>query len=315
MVTDPARHDPLQQAIEPFPLVILPEPSRVFLDRAKRLSALAQGHPLADWLSFLGRLTEAQHRLLQEYPGSSNPDGGAVAPAPGHHEPPILASSGPRDPAWQQALAGLANELAPRAPTLSQRTLDRLKTMDGPALEMLADRVLRLERDGPDIDAFPFVAAALQVHWTALAGRLDRTHLSPGDAPGACPCCGFSPMAAVVRARGAAARLRYLHCALCNAEWHLVRATCSACTDAGSIAYYHIEGSDGSVRAEACDACRTYLKIVSQEKSPEADPVADDLATLALDLLAEGEGYERMSPNLLFPRKSDIGPRKNHRGG
>jgi len=312
VVIDPGRHDPLQQAIESFPPVILPEPTRVFFDRTRRLSALAEGHPLAAWLSFLGRLTEAQHRLLQEYPGLSKEDEGALAPARGHHEPPIPASSGPRDFAWQQALAGLANELAPHAPLPARKTLDRLKTMDGPALEVLADRVLRLEADGPDLDAFPFVAAALQVHWTALAGRLEPTQISPGNVPGACPACGFPQVAAVVRARGRAARLRYLHCALCNAEWHLVRATCAACTDAVPIAYYHIKGSDGSVRAEACDACRTYLKIVSQEKSPEADPVADDLATVALDLLVEEEGYERMSPNLLFPRVSDVRPRKNH---
>ena len=41
--------------------LILPDPSRIFLDRSRRFATLAEGHSLADWLSFLGRLTEAQH--------------------------------------------------------------------------------------------------------------------------------------------------------------------------------------------------------------------------------------------------------------
>ena len=44
----------------------------------------------------------------------------------------------------------------------------------------------------------------------------------------------------------------------------------------------------------------SYLKILYQEKAPESDPVADDLATLALDMLVDEAGYSRAGPNLLF---------------
>ena len=44
----------------------------------------------------------------------------------------------------------------------------------------------------------------------------------------------------------------------------------------------------------------SYLKILYQEKAPEGDPVADDLATLALDMLVDAAGYTRAGPNLLF---------------
>ena len=71
--------------------------------------------------------------------------------------------------------------------------------------------------------------------------------------------------------------------------------------DGGSgIAFRSIEGKYSSVCAETCDACKGYLKIIYREKSPAADPVADDLATVPLDLLLEQAGYNRMSPNLLF---------------
>jgi FdhE protein len=39
---------------------------------------------------------------------------------------------------------------------------------------------------------------------------------------------------------------------------------------------------------------------VVQEKAPSVDPVADDLATLALDLLVDEAGYSRSGPNLLL---------------
>jgi FdhE protein len=54
------------------------------------------------------------------------------------------------------------------------------------------------------------------------------------------------------------------------------------------------------MRAETCDVCHSYLKIAYQEKDPHVDPVADDLATLSLDILADESGYARSGPNLLL---------------
>lgn len=286
---------------------IFPDPARIFLDRSQRFAALAQGHSLGGWLSFLGRLTQVQHNLLQAYPVPSLPDGATLAFAREHRLPPVAAPVWARDPSWRQALLSLAGELTDFALPPAQATLEQLRAMNSVALEALADRILRLEPDSGDTAFFPFVAAALQVHWTALAAGLDRTKVAPLDMSGVCPCCGFLPVAGIVRTGGDVDRLRYLHCGLCNTEWHLERVTCAACRDSNQIAYRYIEGTDGIVRAETCDACGSYLKIVYQEKSPQADPVADDLANLTLDLLVEGASYNRMSPNLLFAPSSDIG--------
>lgn len=283
-----------------FPVLILPDPSRIFLDRSRRFTALAEGHALGDWLSFLGRLTRVQHELLRNYPRLPRPDRKVLAFAREHHLPPIPASSGVRDPSWRQTLVDLARELAPHAAGPARETLERLQRLDAATLEALADRVPRIEPEGRDAEFFPFVAAALQVYWTALAASLDWTEAAPLESTGTCPCCGFLPVAGIVRTDGEVAKLRYLHCALCNTEWHLVRVACSSCRDSNHIAYYHIEGGDESVRAETCDACRSYLKIIYREKSPRGDPVADDLATLALDLLVQEAGYDRPCPNLLL---------------
>ena len=89
----------------------------------------------------------------------------------------------------------------------------------------------------------------------------------------------------------------------------MVRVTCSSCESTQGVAYYSLTGSEGKTlpsrkiafaRAETCDACRSYLKIFSREKEPLMDATADDLATLALDMLVDEAGYFRSGPNLLF---------------
>ena len=57
---------------------------------------------------------------------------------------------------------------------------------------------------------------------------------------------------------------------------------------------------DGSAIGSQSLGDGRYLKIVYQEKDPNVDPVADDLATLALDMLVDEAGYERSGPNLLL---------------
>ena len=93
---------------------------------------------------------------------------------------------------------------------------------------------------------------------------------------------------------------RYLHCALCATEWHMVRVTCTQCQNTENIGYHSIEGSSGAIRAESCDRCHTYRKILYQEKDADVEPVADDLASLALDLLMADAGYHRGSGNPLL---------------
>jgi FdhE protein len=169
----------------------------------------------------------------------------------------------------------------------------------------MAVRVLNTEPHGEDVALLPYVAAALQVLWTAAAARMDGEIVAL-DVPGVCPCCGTLPVASVVRSSGAA-NLRYLHCALCNTEWNMVRVKCASCDATAGISYRHIDGKSGqlphlppeAVCAETCDSCKSYLKIVYQEKGG-VDPVADDLATLALDILVDEAGYARSGPNLLL---------------
>jgi len=143
----------------------------------------------------------------------------------------------------------------------------------------------------------PVIGAALQVHWSHLARQLHPAQVARPEHPNLCPVCGSHPVSSMVRIGGAENGLRYLHCTLCNSEWHVVRAKCSNCDNTRDIACYHLEGKDRLVQAESCPECQTYLKVIHQEKDPQADPVADDLATLTLDLLMDEAGFARSGIN------------------
>lgn len=293
---------PIKSSSEP-PHVIAPAASAIFSTRAERFDQLAAGHSLGDWLRFLGALSRAQHEALQALPALPLPDAPQLALAREHRMPPLPAQSWPRDPAWRAGLQQIIAAVTSAAPEPARKDLARLAAFDAERIEALAERVLHTELYGDDAALLPYVAAALQVLWTAGAARLGVAEITALDVPGVCPCCGFLPVASVVRGGGEVGNLRYLHCALCNTEWNLVRVKCTACDATEGVSYRHLEAeglkSADAVRAETCDSCKSYLKIVYQEKGP-VDPVADDLATLALDILVDEAGYARSGPNLLL---------------
>lgn len=281
------------------PTILLPVKSSVFADRAERFDSLAEGHSLSDWLRFLGRLTRAQHQALQALP-TIPLAAAALEQARSHRMPPLSVTAQPRPPVWLDVVKGLAATVAPDAPAHLRTVLVGLGAAPISHLDALAGALLTGEPDPKDAAELTLVAAALQVVWTGMAGQLDATTLQPLDTPGVCPCCGSLPVGSIVRMSSAVNNLRYLHCSLCNAEWNLSRTVCTACGSEKEVSYQQIDGSNGAVRAETCDACKSYLKISYQEKDPRVDPVADDLATLALDILVDEADYSRSGPNLFL---------------
>jgi FdhE protein len=185
-------------------------------------------------------------------------------------------------------------------PAAAREACERLCTLPAPRLEAEADALLAPRADGLELANAPFLMATLQVYWVALASRLSSADVPPIDVPGVCPVCGTLPVASIVRSDGRSQGYRYLHCALCATEWHLVRITCSQCQANTHIAYHSIEGGSAAIRAESCDDCHSYRKILYQEMDPAVEPVADDLASLAIDLLMTEAGYHRGSGNPLL---------------
>jgi len=297
MQTQPIDFQPPAEEAAAF---LLPVKTSLFADRADRFAALAAGHSLGDWLGFLGKLTRAQHDALQALPELPLPDAATLAQAHSHGMPPLNASSLGHPACWRDVLRQLAATLGPDASDAARDSFATLAAADDAHLENLADMLLAGAPEADHGAVLPFVAAALQVVFTAQASQLAASQLQTLDAHGVCPCCGSLPVASVVRLGAAINNLRYLHCSLCNTEWNVPRAVCTACDTDKGVALHEVAGSNGAVRAETCDSCKSYLKIVYQEKDPNVDPVADDLATLALDLLVDEAGYQRSGPNLLL---------------
>ena len=287
-------HPPAEEAAP----ILLPVTTTLFAERADRFATLASGHSLGDWLDFLGQLSRAQHAAMRALPALPLPDAATLKQAQTHGMPPLDPARRPA--AWRDALRDMARQLGDDIPAPASAALDTLMAASDESLEKLADTLLSGELEAGDAAELPFIAAALQVVFTKLASQLDASQLQKLDAHGICPCCGSPAVASVVRLGAAINNLRYLHCSLCNTEWNVPRATCTACDTDKEVALHEVDGSKGAVRAETCDACKSYLKIVYQEKDPRVDPVADDLATLALDMLVDEAGYERAGPNLLL---------------
>ena len=112
-------------------------------------------------------------------------------------------------------------------------------------LDEQATRLLDIDTQHLNAAVTPVIGAALQVHWTHLARQLDPAQVARPEHPNLCPVCGSHPVSSVVRIGGAESGLRYLHCTLCNSEWHVVRAKCSNCDNTRDIGYYHLEVAPG----------------------------------------------------------------------
>lgn len=292
------RHDPVpigEVATPPF--ARLPDPTTLFKIRAERLRLLAQTHALAPYLGFLAGLADIQDAIQD---GLAAPD----VPAPDVRErarefnmPPLDRNRFVIEPVFETTL----DRLFDRATTLDMPDAARAallvaKDADAPSRDAMVRAVLADAIPIETLASHVFVAAALQVHFSRVASRLDAERLVPvGD--GVCPVCGGPPVASVVVGWRNAANTRFCACSLCETWWHFVRIRCTACGTTKGIGYKEVEGAGSNVQAETCEECHSYAKILYQNKEPGLEPVADDVATLGLDMLVREAGYRRSAFN------------------
>jgi len=292
-----------------IPRLRLPDRTRLFAARAQRLRQLggtgAPGQAIGDYLRLMAAVAEAQQVALRTFEAPL-PTATQIGQSHTHGMPLIHASGWPREREWRDLVAQLCGSVAAArdVPPGTREACERLRALPPQQMEAQADALLAARADAIEVAAAPFLMAALQVYWVALASRLTPDNVAELEVPGLCPMCGTLPVASIVRADEHSQGYRYLHCALCATEWHLVRITCSQCQGNTHIAYHSIEDGAAAIRAESCDDCHSYRKILYQEKDPAVEPVADDLASLAIDLLMAEAGYHRASGNPLLWQES-----------
>ncbi len=295
---------------EPFPNVVLPTDPEIFANRARRFDHLSRDGALGPLLRAMAHIARAQQKAFAAHPAVPVAD--ELLAASREHGMPPLSCQAEREPGWQKDLDVIAAELAKCGEPVLEDAAGKLQAIDAAGREALADAVFGggIAGDDPELHAVlsPLAGAALQVWWTRQAGSLKADDVPLVGTSTVCPCCGSRPVASVIEMAPNQHSLRYLHCSLCATHWHMVRVTCSSCESTGQVAYYSLNGVEADkpstkvafVRAEACDNCHSYLKIFAREKEPMMDVLADDLATLTLDMLVDEAGYLRSGPNLLF---------------
>lgn len=290
----------------------LPEPG-VFAERALRLRALAEGHAMGDFLRFVAELADVQHRALSASVAVPLPTPQQIDAAARAGQPLLPAETWPRAAVWRDSLRALLADLARHVAAGPARAAAlQLAEASDEHLDLQAARLLTGVMLGLDLAAAPLIAAGLQLHWVRL---VRQTAAACADAPVApfgrvddptqCPCCGSPPVAAVERLGSEGAR--YLACGLCATQWHYVRIKCTHCQSTKGISLQSLAAADGSgaetqpaVQAECCSECGHYLKLMHPARDNGIEPVADDLATLTLDLLVGEAGLQRHGLNLLL---------------
>jgi FdhE protein len=313
-VLDPAQIESFAQRT--IPRIRLPDPATLFSGRAARLRALGENHAIGDYLRLMAVLSDAQQAAVGALAAQPLQDGGDAASmerqitlARRHGMPMLQAVGWARDGRWRVVLSQLCDAVNARAdtPDAVRGVCTQVREGQTAHLEEQADLLLAARAEGVHAEAAPFIMAALQAYWVFMVTSLpmnlladlgaDHGQAAQANASGVCPACASLPVASIVRADQG---YRYLHCALCATEWHLVRIKCSHCLTTEGIRYHFVEGGSEAVRAESCTHCGTYRKILYQEKDATVEPVADDLGSLALDLLMSEDGYRRACGNPLL---------------
>jgi FdhE protein len=300
------------RAGEQLTFLHLPE-AGVFAERALRLRQLAAGHAMRDFLLFVAELAEAQHRALSTPADVPLPTAPQIAAAARAGLPPLPAETWPRAPVWRDSLRALLQDLARRlADGPAKGMALQLAATSDEHLETQAGRLLSGVMRGLDLASAPLIAAGLQLHWVQLVQQASAAHAAGPvaafgriDDPTVCPCCGSRPVASLERLGSEGAR--YLACGLCATQWHYVRIKCSHCQGTKGISLQNVVATDDraaevqpTVQAECCSECGHYLKLMHPARDNGIEPVADDLATLTLDLLVSEAGLQRHGVNLLL---------------
>lgn len=111
-------------------------------------------------------------------------------------------------------------------------------------------------------------------------------------AKGKCPVCGNPPRYSVIYGEKG---FRKLFCGLCHTQWEFPRHKCPECENPERTEIRQMSlGEDSAHFAEVCDTCHSYIKTTDERKlKRECVPLAEDIVTAPLDVVATREGFVR----------------------
>jgi FdhE protein len=274
----------------------------LFTVRGERFTALASEDE-TDWKSYLlllARVCDVQQALLR-HDSITAPvvAEGSVYTLPDIHSAHIPA-------AFHTLLVPFYDQLKADLSPKVKEAWQKLLAMSEADRAALAERVLRQEPQEEDAPYAIWVHAVLQIIWTRWATQLKEVDVPTREEREYCPCCGSDAVGGIIINGGELEGLRYLQCNLCNGRWHALRAKCTFCANTKDMSFHSIEGQTKGVlhgaSAECCEACHGYRKTYNLAKEQYADVVADDLASLPVDILLADKGFLRggINPYLIL---------------
>ena len=279
------------------PFAVLPDPLSLFRNRSQRLAALAPKHELQAYLEFLARLTQAQHDVQAGLPDASLPPFERIGQALEHGMPPLSRTLFEPDEVMGTTVGRLMQRLAEGPlPETTAAAVTAVRAASPDQRRAMIAAALKDAAPAEDLAQRTLVAASLQVHFARLAAMLVADDLKP-IADGVCPACGSAPVSSMVVGWPKANNTRFCACSLCATLWNVVRVKCVMCSSTEGISFKVIEGKPDTIKAETCDKCRSYVKILYQVNDPLLESVADDVASLGLDMMLAEEGWKRGAHN------------------
>lgn len=119
---------------------------------------------------------------------------------------------------------------------------------------------------------------------------------------GRCPLCSARAALSTITEGPS----RKLHCSFCGTSGPFRFIGCPNCgsVDTAQLTAIMSEDEPG-FRVSTCDACQTYVKVVEGPILKEMAIDLADMASLPLDIIAQGKGYVRMAPNPISLKKME----------
>ncbi|OCG47085.1 MULTISPECIES: formate dehydrogenase accessory protein FdhE [Gilliamella] len=277
--------------IRQIPLLFYPSPKTIYAHRAKRLKTLATNNPFSDYLNFCATIAEQQANLVKQ-----NPINVDLSEYLNNENPPLSLSNRPLSTNWQEYL----NELLSSITATTEQITLVIEQLKKNSVQQLQDKALHLlnnEFAHVEGNEAIFIWAALSVYYSQLASQIKGKAIAEStDKSWLCPVCNSIPVASIIQL-GSNNGLRYLHCSLCESQWYVPRIKCTCCDNMKDIQYFSLDNELSATKTECCDACHSYLKIFDQDKDPHIEIIADDIASLILDIKTEEEGFTKSGIN------------------
>lgn len=292
MSASPSPDPSMIGGIAKVPLARLPDPAALFATRAARLDFLADHNAnLAPYLRFLAAVCQAQADLARDLPTPAPPGPAQIDQARAARMPPIDRNH------LHAPVAAALDLLLPRLeqiemPAPARTALSALRSAAPADRDWVIGNVLRDTFPPDSVAPHLFAAAALQVVAATHAAMLHVEQLV-AIRTGTCPACGGRPVSSLVTENIGAEGARYCGCATCQTLWNEVRVKCTCCGSTKGITYRSVETEEASVKAECCRECGKWVKILYQNKNPTLEFVADDVASLGLDLMMRDSEWQR----------------------